>query len=146
MDSMDRRVQKTEAALGQGSSQASSVLNTLNLLQIVLYLTVLLRKVMLLRVWSRHWTHLRGNESLQSQVDKCLAELERVNETATKGRNKSQHEGPGEVSVKRMVDWPQNFILTRSRKNTPTYDDLTLTQWVARLVRRRSQRKPVFVC
>ena len=79
--------------------------------------------------------YLRGNESLQSQADKRLAELERINETATKGRNKSQHGGPGEVSVKRMVDWPENFILTGSLKNRPTYDDLTLTQWVAGFVR-----------
>ena len=85
--------------------------------------------------------YLRGNESLQSQVDKWLAELERINETATKGRNKSQSGGPGEVSVKRMVD----FILTGSRKNRPTYDDLTLTQWVAGFVRCIQEEKCLYV-
>ena len=135
MDSMDRRVQKAEASLGQGSSQASSVLSSPH--------TSLTTAVSHGIATETNGTesvvpslgYLRGNESLQSQVDKRLAELERINETATKGRNKSQRGGPGEVSLKRMVDWPQNFILTGSRKNRPTYDDLTLTQWVAGFVR-----------
>ena len=67
---------------------------------------------------------------MQSEVDKCLAELEKLNETATRGRLKSQRGGPGDFSVKQMVDWPQNFILTGSRKNRPTYDDLTIIQLV----------------
>ena len=79
--------------------------------------------------------YLRENESVQSEVDKRLAELEKLNETATRGRLKSQRGGPGEFSVKRMVDWPQNFILTGSRKTRPTYDDLTFTQWVSGFVR-----------
>ena len=62
---------------------------------------------------------LRSNESLQSQVDKRLAELERINETANKGRNKSQRGDPGDVSVKRMVEWPQNFILMEAAKVGP---------------------------
>ena len=33
-----------------------------------------------------------------------------------------------------MVYWPQNFILTGSRKSRPSYDDWTLTQWVAGFV------------
>ena len=55
---------------------------------------------------------LRGNEFLQTEVDKRLAELEKLNETATRGRLKSQRGGLGNFLVKRMVDWPQNFILT----------------------------------
>ena len=33
-----------------------------------------------------------------------------------------------------MVDWPQNFILKGNRKTRPTYNDLTITQWVSRFV------------
>ena len=39
--------------------------------------------------------YLRGNESLQTKVDKHLAELEKLNETATRGRLKSQRWGLG---------------------------------------------------
>ena len=135
MDSMDRRVQKAEAALGQGSSQASSVLSFPHTTLPTVASHGIATETNGTESVVPALGYLRGNESLQSQVDKRLAELERINETATKGRNKSQRGGPGEVSVKRMVDWPQNFILTGSRKNRPTYDDLTLTQWVAGFVR-----------
>ena len=47
----------------------------------------------------------------------------------------SHRGGPGEISVKRVVDWPQNFILTGTNKTRPTYDDLSITQWVAGFVR-----------
>ena len=43
--------------------------------------------------------------------------------------------GGGEISVKRVVDWPQNFILTGTNKTRPTYDDLSITQWVAGFTR-----------
>ena len=136
MESMDSRVQKAEAALGQGTSQASSVLNIPHIASNTAVSHSIATDSNVTESVVPLLGFLRGNESLQSQVDKRLAELERINETATKGRNKSQRGGPGEISVKRMVDWPQNFILTGSRKNRPTYDDLTLTQWVAGFVRR----------
>ena len=44
---------------------------------------------------------LRSNEPLQSKVDKRLTKLERINETAPKGRNKSQRGDPEDVSVKK---------------------------------------------
>ena len=34
-----------------------------------------------------------------------------------------------------MVDWPQNFTFTGSRKSRPTYDELTVTQRVSSFVR-----------
>ena len=74
--------------------------------------------------------YLRGNESLQTEVEKRLAELEKLNETATGGRLKSQRRGPGDLLLKQILDWSQNFILTGSRKTRPTYDDLAITQWV----------------
>ena len=134
MDNMDRRVQWTEAALDQGNSQASSAvisakhLSEKNLVQGPTSDNVTESVVPSLG-------YLRENASLQSEVDKRLAELEKLNETATRGRLKSQRGGPGDFSVKRMVDWPQNFILTGSRKTRPTYDDLSITQWVSGFVR-----------
>ena len=79
--------------------------------------------------------YLRNNESFQAEADKRLAELAKLNESATKGRLKSQRGGPGDVMVQKIVDWPQNFILTGNRKVRPTYDDLTMSQWVSGFVR-----------
>ena len=76
---------------------------------------------------------LRSNESIQCEVEKCLAELHTLNATASKGRVKSQRVGPGDIFVKKSVDWPQNFILMVSHKTRPTYDDLT--QWVSGFMR-----------
>ena len=73
-------------------------------------------------------TYLRNNESVQTKVEKRLAELKNLNETATIGRIKSQRGGPGEVFVKKLVDWPQHFILTGTHKTRLSYDDLTITQ------------------
>ena len=85
--------------------------------------------------------YLRSNESMQVEVNKRLAELAQINETATKGRLKSQRQGPGDITVKRIVGWPQNFILMGSRKTRPSYDDLTMTQWVSGFVRCMQEEK-----
>ena len=53
-----------------------------------------------------------------------LAELKNVNEMAIRGRIKSQRGGPGDVTVKKLVDWPQDFILTGAHKTRPTYAQL----------------------
>ena len=71
--------------------------------------------------------YLRNNTSIQAEVDKRLSELAQINESATRGRLRG---GPGEILVKKVVDWPQHFILTGNRKSRPTYDNLTVTQWV----------------
>ena len=39
------------------------------------------------------------------------------------------------------MDWPQNFILTGSWKTRPTYDDLTVTQWMSGFVRSLQEEK-----
>ena len=134
MEQMDRRVQRTEAALEQGSIQASTSASSAashsnnvsggnateqNSVESVV----------------PSIDYLRTNDSLQSEVERRLAELRNINEFATRGRVKSQRGGPGEISVKRIVDWPQNFILTGSQKTRPTYDDLNITQWVSGFVR-----------
>ena len=85
--------------------------------------------------------YLRNNDSVQAEVDKRLAELTQLNESATKGRIKSQRGCPGDVTVKRVVDWPQNFILTGSHKVRPSYDDLTMSQWVSGFIRCTQEEK-----
>ena len=47
---------------------------------------------------------------------------------------KTQRGGPGEITVKKSVDWPQHFIPTGTHKTRPMYDDLTITQWVSGFV------------
>ena len=133
MDMMNRRVKWTEAVLGQDNLQASNVVTFANNSAV---------KNSLQMSGPDNFTesvvpslgYLRGNESLQTEVNIHLAELDKHNEIATQGRLKSQRGGPGDFSVKRMVDWPQNFILTGSRKTRPTYNDLTITQWVSGFV------------
>ena len=139
MDCMDRRVQHTEAALEKGSSQATDFPATSqgtagqvtgydsheNIAQSVV----------------PSLDFLRHNESLQTQVKRRLAELKNVNEMATRGRLKSQRDGPRDITVKKLIDWPQNFIFTGAHKTRPTYDDLTITQWVSGFVRRIQEEK-----
>ena len=136
MDSMDKRVQRTEAALEQGSSQASlhhssshKSSNSATVSHGSDTASNLAESVV------PSMEYLRSNESLQSEVEKCLADLKNLNEAATRGRVKSQRGGPGEITVKKSVDWPQNFILTGTHKTRPTYDDLSITQWVSGFVR-----------
>ena len=94
MDLMDRGVQKTEAVLGQGSLQASSAFNTPQ--------NASNNSIGHGIATESHATEsvvpsmgfLRSNESLQSQVDKHLAELEILKDAATKCRKKSQRDGP----------------------------------------------------
>ena len=47
------------------------------------------------------------------------------------------------VTVIKLIDWPQNFILTGAHKTRPTYDDLTIIQWVSGFVRCIQQEKSI---
>ena len=136
MDLMDRRVQRTETALGQGTSQASSLSVTSHSSSDPKVLSHGIDMECTVESVVPSLGYLRNNESVQAEVDKRLAELAQLNESATKGRLKSGKFGrPGDVTVEKVVDWPQNFILTGSRKVRPTYDDLTMSQWVSGFVR-----------
>ena len=79
--------------------------------------------------------YLRSSESLQNEVERHLVYLKNLNEAATKGRVKLQRGCPGEITVKKSVDWPQHFIFTGTHKTRPSYDDLTITQWVSGFMR-----------
>ena len=135
MDSMDRRVQRTEAALGQGSQQASPTVNTSCNPPIQNNESHGIDTEDTIESVVPSLGYLRNNTSIQAEVDKRLAELAQINESASRGRLKSHRGGPGEVPVKKAVDWPQHFILTGNRKSRPSYDDLTITQWVSGFVR-----------
>ena len=96
MDTMDKRVQRTEAALGQGNSipgqtvfnsspsNASSTVAHSNVTEEVHSESVV-----------PSVQFLGQNDALQSEVEKCLAELRNLNESATRGRVKSQRGGGG---------------------------------------------------
>ena len=80
-------MQRTEAAMDQGNSQTSNAVAidknspVKNLAKVSVPDNVTESVVPSLG-------YLRENESLQSEVDKHLAELEKLNETATRGRLK----------------------------------------------------------
>ena len=112
MDLMDRRVQRTEPALEQGTSQASSSTVTSHNPPNPKVLNNRSDTEAMVETVVPSLGYLRGNKSVQAEVDKRLAELAQINETATKGRLKSERGGPGDITVKRIVDWPQNFIFS----------------------------------
>ena len=134
MEAMDRRVQRTEAALEQGSS-CVNLLPTTSQGQSQ-YDTVshgIDTELASSQSVVPSMSFLK-NESVQHEVEKRLTELKNLNESANKGRVKSQRGGPGEIFVKKSIDWPQHFILTGTHKTRPSYDDLTNTQWVSGFV------------
>ena len=141
MEAMDRRVQRTEAALEQGSSHVSlpGTSQVQSQYDTVLHGTD--TELASSQSVVPSMSFLRTNESIQHEVEKRLTELRHLNESASKGRVKSQRGGPGEIFVKKSVDWPQHFILTGTHKTRPSYDDLTITQWVSGFVRCMQEEK-----
>ena len=131
MDLMDRRVQRTEAAQEQGTSQVSSSTvtshNSPNPKVLSNGIDTKTRVESVVPLLG----YLRDNESVQAEVNTRLGELAQINETATKDRLKSKHLVPADITVKRIA----NFVLTGSRKTRPSYDDLTMAQWVSGFVR-----------
>ena len=82
MDQMDRRVQRTEAALEQGSTQASTSASSAashsnNLVGGSTTESAMVESVV------PSIDYLRTNDSLQSEVERHLAELRNINELAT---------------------------------------------------------------
>ena len=135
MDSMDKQMQCTVAALEQSSSNVSLAHTSFhkNLDHtMVSHGSVTASNSAQSMVPSMEY--LRSNESLQNEVERHLADLKNLNEAVTKGRVKSQRGGPVEITVKKSVDWPQNFIVTGIHKTRPTYDDLTVTPWLSGFV------------
>ena len=94
MDSMDKRVQWTEAALGQGNSQAGQIATNASVTQSS---TTVAHSNATEEVSSESVVpsveFLRQNDNLQAEVEKRLAELRNLNESASRGRVKSQRGG-----------------------------------------------------
>ena len=149
MVSMDRRVRRTEVALEQGSSHVSQLPSTSRSQHGTATVSNHSITIPDSNVTEANFDQkvvpsiefLRSNKSVQCEVEKRLVELRTLNESATKGKVKSQRGGPGDIFVKKSVDWPQNFILTGNQKTRPTYDDLSITQWVSGFVRCMQEEK-----
>ena len=72
---------------------------------------------------------LRQDANLQIQVERRLQELASLNKTGTK--IKSLRGGPVEVLVPNRVKWPHEYVLSGNSKERISYDQLSITQWVA---------------
>ena len=72
---------------------------------------------------------LRQDASLQMQVERRLHELASLNKTGTKV--KSLRGGPVEELVPNRVKWPHEYVLSGNSKERISYDQLSITQWMA---------------
>ena len=77
---------------------------------------------------------IRKNASIR-QVDARIEELKKLNEQDLKGNLKSQRSINDEAIVKCKVPWPQNHVLTGSTRSRPSYDSLSIFQWVTGFTR-----------
>ena len=76
---------------------------------------------------------LRQNALLKTQVDKRLKEL---SDTENSGMKlKSLHGGLVEVMVQRKIKWPHEYVLSSVAKERISYDNVSITQWVAGICR-----------
>ena len=72
---------------------------------------------------------LRQDANLQMQVEQRLQELASLNKTGSKV--KSLRGGAVEVLVPNRVKWPHEYVLSGNAKERISYDQLSITQWVA---------------
>ena len=68
---------------------------------------------------------------IQLKVEQRLQELTELAKTGTSSKLKSQRGGSVEVMVKNRVKWPQEYVLLGLNKERVSYDQLSVTQWVA---------------
>ena len=71
---------------------------------------------------------LRSDALIQAQVDQRLRDLVDENKSGTK--IKSLRGGTVEVVVPNRVKWPQEYVLSGSKKERVQYDNLSITQWM----------------
>ena len=74
---------------------------------------------------------LKEDAVIQSKVEQRLQELSELAKTGTIQKLKSQRGGQVEVMVKNRVKWPHEYILSGLNKERVSYDQLSVTQWVA---------------
>ena len=82
---------------------------------------------------------IRQDAYIQSQVDQRLRDLANNENSGTK--IKSLRGGPIEVVVPKWVKWPQEFVLSGSKKEWIQYDNLSVVQWVAGFCRILKEEK-----
>ena len=68
---------------------------------------------------------------IHSKIEQRLQELSELAKTGTLQKLKSQRGGQVEVMVKNRVKWPHEYILSGLNKERVSYDQLSVTQWVA---------------
>ena len=84
---------------------------------------------------------LKEDAMIQSKVKQRLQELSELAKTGTIQKLKSQRGGQVEVMDKNRVKWPHEYILSSLNKERVSYDQLSVTQWVAgfgRTIRKES--------
>ena len=71
---------------------------------------------------------LRSDALIQAQVEQRLRDLVDENKSGTK--IKSLRGGSVDVVVPNRVKWPQEYVLSGSKKERVQYDNLSITQWM----------------
>ena len=74
---------------------------------------------------------LREDAMIQSKVEQLLQELSELAKTGYTQKLKSQRGGQVEVLVENRVKWPHEYVLSGLNKERVSYDQLSVTQWVA---------------
>ena len=74
---------------------------------------------------------LREDAMIQSKVEQRLQELSELAKTGNTQKLKSQRGGQVEVLVKNRVKWPHEYVLSGLNKERVSYNQLSVTQWVA---------------
>ena len=82
---------------------------------------------------------LRQDMSVQALVQQRLQQLTETDKTGTK--TKSLHGGSVEVLVPNCIKWPHEYVLSGSSKERVSYDQLSITQWVAGFCRIMREEK-----
>ena len=82
---------------------------------------------------------LRQDMSVQALVEQRLKQLTETEKTGTK--TKSLRGGSVEVLVPNRVKWPHEYVLSGSSKERVSYDQLSVTQWVAGFCRIMKEEK-----
>ena len=74
---------------------------------------------------------IKVDTMIQSKVEQRLQELSELAKTGTVQKLKSQRGGQVEVLINNRVKWPHEYVLSGLNKERVSYDQLSVTQWVA---------------
>ena len=74
---------------------------------------------------------IKEDAMIQSRVEQRLQELSELDKTGTVQKLKSQRGVQVEVLIKNRVKWPHDYVLSGLNKGRVSYNQLSVTQWVA---------------